>query len=217
VTASEPGLKSRRNAGNIPLTRGPVKLDPQQISGNPENPSAHLHQKGSGMDDRDRAAEPGPWRGQKAAESAYWSGGTHVVTVRDLIDDTAVIVTPETSMANAAAIMVRARAGSAIVIQASFLAGILTKWDVLRATSSGEDPSKSPVSVWMTPDPQSVPQDTPAEAATQIMLQNGIRHLPVVQGNDVRGVIRLRDLLAVRIRRSAPPAQPNDAAATDAD
>jgi CBS domain-containing protein len=129
--------------------------------------------------------------------------GTPAATVRDLIHTSAVITTPETSMASAAAAMVSAMAGSAVVVQASFLAGILTKWDVLRATASGEDPSRSLVSAWMTPDPRSVSPDTPVEDATQIMLQHGFHHLPVVEGKEVRGVIRLRDLLAARIRRPA--------------
>ena len=138
---------------------------------------------------------------------------TPAVTVRDLIHINAVTATPETTMASAAAAMVRARTGSAVVVQASFLAGILTKWDVLRATASGEDPSRSLVSAWMTPDPRSVSPDTPIEDATQIMLQQGFHHLPVVEGKEVRGVIRLRDLLAARIHR--PAARPAPAGAAD--
>ena len=133
-------------------------------------------------------------------------GGTPAAAVRGLIHTGAVTLTPETTMASAAAAMVGARAGSAVVIQSSFLAGILTKWDVLRATASGEDPSRSLVSEWMTPHPQSVSPDTPAEDATRIMLQHGFHHLPVLEGKEVRGVIRLRDLLAARIRRPAAPA-----------
>ncbi len=140
------------------------------------------------------------------AESPREGGGTHVATVRDLMPTSAVITTPESSMASAAAAMVSARTGSAVVVQASFLAGILTKWDVLRATASGEDSSRSLVSEWMTPDPRSVSPDTSVLDATQIMLQQGFHHLPVVEGKEVRGVIRLRDLLAARIRRPAEPA-----------
>ena len=148
------------------------------------------------------------------ADSPRGGGGAAVVTVRDLISASAVTVTPETNMASAAAAMVRARAGSAVVVQASFLAGILTKWDVLRATASGEDPSRSLVSVWMTLDPRLVSPDMPAEDALRIMLQHGFRHLPVVEGKEVLGVIRLRDLLAARIRRPAAPAAPADTADT---
>ncbi|HUK73458.1 MAG TPA: CBS domain-containing protein [Streptosporangiaceae bacterium] len=150
-------------------------------------------------------------------DSPRAGGGTPAVTLRDLIPTRVVIVTPETTMAGAAAAMVRARAGSAVVVQASFLAGIVTKWDMLRASASGEDPSRSVVSEWMTPDPQSVSPDTPAEDAVQIMLRQGFHHLPVLEGKEVRGVIRLRDLLAARIHRpAAPAAAPADAAPGDA-
>jgi CBS domain-containing protein len=53
----------------------------------------------------------------------------------------------------------------------------------------------------MTPDPQAASPDTSVEEAAQIMLRNGYRHLPVVDGRDVCGVVSLRDLFASRIRR----------------
>jgi CBS domain-containing protein len=145
---------------------------------------------------------------REVTERPREGGDTPAATVRDLIRTSVVTATPETTMASAAAAMVKARTGSAVVVQASFLAGILTKWDVLRATASGEDPSRSLVSAWMTPDPRAVSPDTPIDDATRIMLQHGFHHLPVVEGKEVRGVIRLRDLLAARIRRPAAPPSP---------
>jgi CBS domain-containing protein len=53
----------------------------------------------------------------------------------------------------------------------------------------------------MTPDPQSATPDTSADDAAQMMLLNGFRHLPVVEGNEVKGVVSIRDILAARIRR----------------
>jgi CBS domain-containing protein len=126
-----------------------------------------------------------------------------VAVLRDLMHVTLLTTTPETSLTEAAAGMVRARVGSAVVMQGSFLAGILTERDVLRAAASAEDLARSPVSAWMTPDPQSASPDTPAEDAAQIMLLNGFRHLPVVDGRTVLGVVSLRDLFGSRIRRPA--------------
>jgi CBS domain-containing protein len=122
-------------------------------------------------------------------------------TLRDLMNSTVVKAVPETSVAEAAAAMVEAGVGSAVIMQGSFLAGILTERDVLRAAASGEDLHRSLVSHWMTPDPQSASPDTTAEDAAQIMLLHGFRHLPVVEGREVCGVVSLRDLFAVRIRR----------------
>jgi len=109
--------------------------------------------------------------------------------------------TPGVSVSAAAAGMVKANVGSAVVMQGSFLVGILTERDVLRAAASGEDLSASTVSAWMTPDPQSAAPDTSVAEAAQIMLLHGFRHLPVVEGRTVCGVVSLRDLFATRIRR----------------
>lgn len=112
-----------------------------------------------------------------------------------------VTATPQTSLTQAAAAMVAAGVGSAVVMQGTFLAGIVTERDVLRAAASGADLRESEVSEWMTPDPQAAGPDTAAEDAAQIMLLNGFRHLPVVEGRTVCGLVTLRDLFAARIRR----------------
>jgi CBS domain-containing protein len=127
-----------------------------------------------------------------------------VTALRDLMNRTVVTSTPDASVVEAAASMVEAKVGSAVVLEGSFLSGILTERDVLRAAASGEDLSRSSVASWMTPDPESAGPDSPAEDAAQIMLLNGFRHLPVLEGRHVIGVVSLRDLFAARIRRPAP-------------
>jgi len=117
------------------------------------------------------------------------------------MDSRVVATTREASVATAATGMVSANVGSAVVMQGPFLVGILTERDVLRAAASGEDLTVSQVSAWMTADPQSASPETPVEEAAQIMLLNGFRHLPVVDGRTVCGVVSLRDLFAARIRR----------------
>ncbi|HEY2686868.1 MAG TPA: CBS domain-containing protein [Streptosporangiaceae bacterium] len=121
--------------------------------------------------------------------------------LRDLMNTSVVTVQPETTVAEAASGMVRARVGSVVVLQGSFLAGILTERDVLRAAASGEDLSLSQVSAWMSKDPQAATPDMSAEEASQIMLLNGFRHLPVLDGRTVCGVVSIRDLFAAKIRR----------------
>jgi CBS domain-containing protein len=116
---------------------------------------------------------------------------------------TVVSASPDMPVAEAAAMMAAERVGSACVLQGSFLAGILTERDVLRAAASGSDLTISKTSEWMTPDPQSASPDTPADEAAQIMFRNGFRHLPVVDGRHVCGVVSIRDLFAARIRRPA--------------
>jgi CBS domain-containing protein len=127
--------------------------------------------------------------------------GSAVATLRDVMNTAVVTTAPQTPLAQAAAAMVAAGVGSAVVMQGSFLAGIVTERDVLRAAASGEDLRDAAVSDWMTADPQSASPDTSPEDAAQIMLLNGFRHLPVVDGREVCGVVTLRDLFAARIRR----------------
>lgn len=115
---------------------------------------------------------------------------------------------PESPIAAAAASMVKANVGSLVVMQGSFLVGILTERDVLRAAASGQDLSASPVSDWMTPDPHAADPDTSVEDAAQLMFLNGFRHLPVAEDGRVCGVVSLRDLFAARIRRPPAPGPP---------
>jgi CBS domain-containing protein len=135
------------------------------------------------------------------AESGRPPVTTAVRMLRDLMDTRVVAVTADSSVAAAAAGMMAAKVGSAVVMQGPFLHGILTERDVLRAAASGEDLSVSLVSGWMTLDPHSASPDTSVEDAAQVMLLNGFRHLPVVDGRTVCGVVSLRDLFAARIRR----------------
>jgi len=137
------------------------------------------------------------------ADSLSQRARVGATVLRDLMHTSVVTATPDTTVAAAAASMVSAKVGSAVVMQGSFLAGILTERDVLRAASSGRDLSRSMISEWMTPDPHSLEPGASVEEAAQIMLLNGFRHLPVVEGREVLGVVSLRDLFAARIRRRA--------------
>jgi CBS domain-containing protein len=132
-------------------------------------------------------------------------GPRRALTVGDVMSARVVAAAPEDPVTQAAAAMIRHKAGSALVMQGSFLAGILTERDVLRAAASGIDLTSSPVSAWMTSDPEQASPDTPVEEAAQLMLLHGFRHLPVLEGRQVRGVVSLRDLAAARIRRPVSP------------
>ena len=110
-------------------------------------------------------------------------------------------IAPGASVAEAADAMVRGGFGSAVVLDGTLLAGIVTERDVLRAAASGAELTRSPVSRWMTRDPQTAEADLDADHAAELMLAGGFRHLPVVEGNTLVGIVSLRDLLSTRVRR----------------
>jgi CBS domain-containing protein len=126
-----------------------------------------------------------------------------VIAVRELMHTQVVSAGSDDPVSAAAAAMVREKTGSALVMQGRMLAGILTERDVLRAAASGVDLTTSPVSAWMTKNPESATPDTTIEDAAQLMLLHGFRHLPVLDGREIRGVVSLRDLFAARISRPA--------------
>src|SRR5579864_9308772 len=95
---------------------------------------------------------------------------------------------PDTPIAEVAKGMVKGRVGSILVTTSDLLIGILTERDVLRAAASGTDLTQSPVSAWMTKDPETVGPDLDPTDAAQIMLTQGFRHLPVVDGNTILGI-----------------------------
>jgi len=86
-------------------------------------------------------------------------------------------------------------------MEGTSLVGIITERDVLRAAATGSDLTSSPVSEWMTRDPVTAGPDVDADDAAETMMGQGFRHLPVVDGTTVLGIVSLRDILRVRIRR----------------
>jgi CBS domain-containing protein len=108
---------------------------------------------------------------------------------------------PESPVVDVAAAMVRGGFGSAVVLDGTLLVGIVTERDVLRAAAAGAELTRSPVSRWMTRDPQTAEPDLDVERAVDLMLSGGFRHLPVVEGITLVGIVSLRDLVSTRIRR----------------
>jgi CBS domain-containing protein len=131
--------------------------------------------------------------------------GRAAIQLRDIMTTEVLTTSAERPVAEVTGMMVKARVGSAVVLQGSWLAGILTERDVLRAAASGLDLTTSPVAEWMTSDPMTATPDTTIEEAAEVMLSSGFRHLPVVERRELKGVVSIRDLLASGIRRRSNP------------
>jgi CBS domain-containing protein len=99
--------------------------------------------------------------------------------------------------------MVERDIGAALVAQGDRLVGILTERDVLRAVAKGigEDTT---VADWMTADPDTMTPDESTEQAAVLMIHGGFRHLPLMEGDQVVGMLSIRDLMRVVIEDSAP-------------
>jgi CBS domain-containing protein len=101
------------------------------------------------------------------------------------------------SLRAAAARMWRQQTGSLLVTEDGRLAGIITERDVLRAVALGADPDKSSVDDVMTAEVFTVPPDLNLQDAARLMASRWIRHLPVVDGEEIVGVVSMRDMTGV--------------------
>jgi CBS domain-containing protein len=107
------------------------------------------------------------------------------------------------SLAEVATRMVERSVGAVLVLDGERLAGILTERDVLRAVARGIR-DDAIVRDWMTTEPDTIEPDESTEHAATLMMHGGYRHIPVVEGDAVVGILSIRDLMALALADSAP-------------
>jgi CBS domain-containing protein len=116
-----------------------------------------------------------------------------VGNLSDVMRSDPIEVAPEDTLGEVAERMSGANVGAVIVKDFGRLIGILTERDMLKAMAARVHTSEARVRQWMTDDPITVPVDTRLEEAARIMLENGFRHLPVVDElGQVVGIASLR-------------------------
>jgi CBS domain-containing protein len=94
------------------------------------------------------------------------------------------------------------RIGALPVIAGSDIAGIISERDVIYCLRDhGAQVLDWPVSRVMTAPAITAPVDTPVLAALALMTQRRIRHLPVVDGGEIRGIVSIGDLVKHRMER----------------
>jgi CBS domain-containing protein len=93
--------------------------------------------------------------------------------------------------------------GAVLVLKTGRLAGIMTERDLMRALGRGLR-DDAVVGDCMTADPDTIAPDDTIEHAAVLMIHGGYRHLPVVDGQEVVGVLSIRDLVQVVVEDSAP-------------
>jgi CBS domain-containing protein len=124
-----------------------------------------------------------------------------VPTLKEIMTSDVFTIERNATVADVATSMLKGRVGSAVVMDGAWVSGIFTERDVVRAAASGKDLNSSKVADWMTSDPVTVEGGMDADEAAEIMMANGFRHLPVVEGQSLVGIVSLRDVLRTRIRR----------------
>ena len=120
-----------------------------------------------------------------------------LTTVGQIMSTELVTVDPSANLMEAARVMSAGGAGSVLVLQDAALVGIFTERDILRAlgySSSADLARVSPASKWMTRDPVTIAAETTVAEALNRMLFGGFRHLPVMDGDAVVGMVSMRDL-----------------------
>ena len=99
--------------------------------------------------------------------------------------------------------MVKRDVGAVLVMEGRNLVGILTERDVLRAVAAGVQ-DDTVVSDWMTRDPETMSPDDTTQHAAVLMIHGGFRHMPLVEGDEVVGMLSIRDLMRVVLDNAAP-------------
>jgi CBS domain-containing protein len=117
-----------------------------------------------------------------------------MATVREVMKAGLYSVTASTTVGEAISLMAQNKIGSALVMEGGKLIGIFTERDTVRAISQSHDAPDHEISSWMTRDPKTVSPDVDVDTALRTMLDNGFRHLPVVEGGEVIGMVSMRDL-----------------------
>ncbi len=117
--------------------------------------------------------------------------------VQDVMTEASVTESATDSLRSAAERMWRQQTGSLLVTDGGRLVGIITERDVLRAVALGADPDRSSVDEVMTAEVFTVRPDMPLQDAAREMARRWIRHLPVVQGGQLLGVVSMRDVTGI--------------------
>jgi CBS domain-containing protein len=120
-----------------------------------------------------------------------------MATLRDVVKDRKVYsIDAGRTVLEAARFMMEHNIGALPVLRNGELAGIFSERDVMnRVVAAGRTPGHTVVSEVMTANPRAVNVDESIEECLFIMREFGFRHLCLVEGKDLKGVISLRDIL----------------------
>ncbi|HUY48904.1 MAG TPA: CBS domain-containing protein [Streptosporangiaceae bacterium] len=127
--------------------------------------------------------------------------------VRDGMTRLVLTIGPAHTLREAARLMSARRVGAAVVTDDQHAGvGILTERDILDSIGAGQDPDAELAAQHRTVDVVFATPDWTLRQAAETMVQSGFRHLVVVEGNEVTGLLSMRDIVRVWADASAPVA-----------
>jgi CBS domain-containing protein len=131
--------------------------------------------------------------------------------VRDGMSKVVLTVNPGRSLREAATAMAERRVGAAVVIDLEQPGpGILTERDILQAIGSGQDPDRERVAEHLSAQLTFAAPDWSLEAAAEAMVRGGFRHLIVVDGGEMKGILSMRDIVRCWVSDGATSELPSD-------
>jgi CBS domain-containing protein len=120
------------------------------------------------------------------------------VKVREAMTEHVLTITPGRTLREAATFMVEHNVGAAVIMDPEQPGpGIVTERDLVRSLGSGEDPDRELVSNHLTSRATFADGEWGLEEAADAMARGGFRHLVVVSGGEVEGIISMRDIMHV--------------------
>src|SRR5580698_2291166 len=120
-----------------------------------------------------------------------------MLTLRELLKDRKVYsIEAASTVLEAARFMMEHNIGALPVVRNGELAGIFSERDIMnRVVAVGRTPGLTTVSEVMTANPRAVNLDETVDECLFIMHEFGFRHLPIVEGKELRGLVSLRDIV----------------------
>lgn len=117
------------------------------------------------------------------------------MTVEDLVRKDPIAATRKASIAEVATLMRDEQVGSVVVVEEDRPVGIVTDRDItIKLTAEGEDPQHVLAEDVMSENPVTVQRDAGVFELSETMAENAVRRIPVVDGDELYGIVTLDDL-----------------------
>jgi len=125
-------------------------------------------------------------------------------TVAEVMSGEVSACSPQATLHEAANKMQTEQIGDVLITEDGQLRGLLTDRDiVIRAIAQGKDPETTPVSEICSTEVNWLPPDAPTADAVQLMRSHSVRRVPIVDDEEVVGIVSLGDLALERDDSSA--------------